>query len=193
MELFLLGMWWQFNVVLGQLLSCECEVTQEGREVDGHLLRNKRGMPDPPEKRLGCHHNFLRWDGVAICTSLREMGMTPPPSEQKCKWQHHPLKRTGYATSIILGGMGMPPALSLEMWDATSNLVTMGISFAAPRDVACHLHTLQWDEDATPTCCNLQGSSDTSNLLNDCPDHSQNTQMDGYVVHSHVSPASISG
>ena len=56
-------MWWQITAVLGKLLRCECEVTQQGREeVHGHLhpMRNERGMSDPPAKRLGCHLNFPR-------------------------------------------------------------------------------------------------------------------------------------
>jgi len=63
MDLFVLEMWWQIIAVLGKLLSCECEVTQQGiKEVDGHLhpMRNKRGMSDPTEKRLGCNLNSSR-------------------------------------------------------------------------------------------------------------------------------------
>jgi hypothetical protein len=55
--------------------------------------------------------------------------MAPPPSEQKWGCQLHLLKRDWDATSIILGDMGMPLTLSLEMWDATSTLFRMGMSF----------------------------------------------------------------
>ena len=48
--------------MLERLLSCEREVTQEGREVDGHLhpLGNEEGMRAPHEQTLGCHLNFVR-------------------------------------------------------------------------------------------------------------------------------------
>ena len=38
------------------------------------------------------------------------------------------LKRRVDATFIILGDMGMPLRLSVEMWDATSTLVMIGMS-----------------------------------------------------------------
>ena len=52
--------------MLGSLLSCECEVTQEGREVDGyvHPLINRR------ECRL-----HLKRDGDAMSTFTGEIGM----------------------------------------------------------------------------------------------------------------------